>query len=160
MDLTSLLNRQVSHEFFASINYEALAVWCQANEYNGFAGFFRKQADEEREHARRFADHMDDRGMATEIEALDAPKTEFKKLIDVALHAQALERRNSELIAECYAAAVSSGNPGSLPFLLEFINEQVEEESWAESMVVLVRRADCPGSAFDLDRHIEKVLGT
>jgi hypothetical protein len=42
--------------------------------------------------------------------------------------------------------------------LLELIEEQVEEESWADTMVNLTIRSECPGAAYNLDRHIIKEL--
>ncbi len=46
----------------------------------------------------------------------------------------------------------------SMPLLLEFINEQVEEEAWAGKMIALLTRADCAGAQYNLDRHIVKEM--
>ncbi|MFW6217408.1 MAG: hypothetical protein ACOC4K_00285 [Verrucomicrobiota bacterium] len=46
----------------------------------------------------------------------------------------------------------------SFPMLLEFIEEQVEEESWADTMVTLTERAECAGATYNLDRHIVQEL--
>lgn len=157
--LQKTLSHQANHEFLAAHSYEAMALWCADWDYNGFARFFRQQADEEREHARRFLTHLGDRGALAELEAIGMPKGAFSSLVELAEHAQALEKQNSANIHACYKAAAETGELASLPFLLEFIDEQVEEESWAASMVTLTRRAECPGAAFNLDRHILKELG-
>ncbi|MGE9289848.1 MAG: ferritin [Puniceicoccales bacterium] len=158
-DLPALLCRQLNHEFYAALSYEALAVWCGDNDFNGFAEFFRKQASEEGEHARKFIEHMSERSMKAVIGGLDAPRTEFESLLEVALFARGLELKNTQLIIECYEEAVASGNPRSVPFLLGFIEEQVEEEAWAATMVGLLEKCDCPGSMLNLDRHIIQTLG-
>ena len=156
--LKAALNDQANHEFFAAQSYEAMAIWCSDQDYNGFARYFLQQADEERAHARRFLGHLDDRSVMPELVALAAPRSAFASLTEIALHAQALELANSEKIYHCYRIATDTGYLPSLPFLLEFIDEQNEEESWTNTLVQLTKRADCPGSAFDLDRHIEKEL--
>ncbi|MBC2600507.1 ferritin [Puniceicoccus vermicola] len=158
-DLPALLCRQVNHEFYAALSYEALAVWCADNEFNGFAEFFRKQASEEGEHARKFIAHMSERSMKPEIGGMEPPRTEFDSLLEVALFARGLELKNTQLIIECYDEANASGNPRSVPFLLNFIEEQVEEEAWAATMVGLLEKCDCPGSLLNLDRHIIQTLG-
>lgn len=156
--LTEALNFQVNHEFFAAQSYEAMAQWSDDHDFKGFFEFFTKQADEEREHARRFMKHMVDRSVCPTLGALEAPRLSFGSLADLANHALALEKANSAHIHNCYTAAVESNEYASLPFLLEFIEEQVEEESWANTMVTLTIRHECPGSVFDLDRHITKYL--
>jgi ferritin len=156
--LKAALNEQANHEFFAAQSYEAMAVWCAEYDYHGFARYFQKQANEERAHARRFLGHLDDRSIRAELSGMEAPRGAFENLVDIALHAQKLELANSEKIYNCYRIAVDSGYLPSLPFLLGFIEEQTEEESWTNTMVQLTKRAECPGSALDLDRHIEKIL--
>lgn len=153
------LNAQANHELFAAHSYEAMAVWCDDLDYNGFAAFFQKQAEEERGHARRFLKHLTDRGATPSLTSLEAPRNSFSGLTEIAGHAVALELQNTSNVVACYELAVELKEVRSLPFLLEFVDEQVEEESWTNTMITLCRRNECPGSQFDLDRHIEKVLG-
>jgi ferritin len=156
--LIEALNFQANHEFFAAQSYEAMAQWCDDQDFKGFFDFFTKQADEERGHARRFLKHLNDCSVCPTFTAIEAPRQNFSTLADLAQHALELEKANSAYIHNCYKAAVESGALASLPFLLEFIEEQVEEESWANTMVTLTIRHECPGSVFDLDRHITKYL--
>lgn len=157
--LIKALDFQANHEFFAAQSYEAMAQWSDNQDFKGFGEFFAKQADEERGHARRFLKHLLDRSVYPTLSAIEAPRLNFSALTDLAQHALALEKANTSHIQNCYAVAVETAETTSIPFLLEFIEEQVEEESWANTMVTLTIRHDCPGSVFDLDRHITKYLG-
>jgi ferritin len=132
------LNRQINCELTAAHDYLALSVWCAYQNLKGFAGFFAKQVDEEREHAEKMMKHVLDRGLAPELAAIAAPKQNFKSLLEVAV------------AAKDYPAQV---------LMHWFIKEQVEEEAWAAELVDRVRAATCAGSLMDLDRHIEKLLG-
>lgn len=135
-----------------------MSIWCQENDYKGFAEFFAKQAAEEMEHAETFISHLLDRGVHPKLKGVDEPVTDFKSLIELAQHAQAMEQQNSTNIHLCYGISQEIKDFPSHPMLLELIEEQVEEEAWAATMVSLTARCDCPGAAYNLDRHIIKEL--
>src|SRR5438128_1951097 len=91
----SELQRQLNQELSASYNYTALALWCEDQNFKGFARYFHKQADEERVHARRFIAHLLDRGVLPDLAAIAAPKAKFKSLLDIAKQAQSMEQSNT-----------------------------------------------------------------
>lgn len=152
------VRRQLNHELGAAHAYEALAWWCIDRNLKGFARFFLKQAGEEREHARRFTDHLLDRGELPLLTALPAPRNEFDSLAQAAEHARQMEQLNTAGIHAAYEAAVRERDYAAQVLLQWFINEQVEEEAWADEMVERVERANCAGGLGELDRHIERHL--
>ena len=157
--IQAALTDQANHELFAAHSYRAMAIWCDDNDYKGFAEFFTKQAAEELEHAETFIRHLLDRGVMPKLTGIETPMTAFDGLVSVAKMAQILEKRNSANIHHCYEIALEVKDYPSHPMLLKFIDEQVEEESWADTMVTLTARHECPGAAYSLDRHIIKELG-
>jgi ferritin len=152
------LQRQFNHELAAAHAYTALAVWCVQQNFKGFARYFYRQSAEERVHAQKFVDHLLDRGTLPECRALPAPKVQFQDLLAVARHAQAMEQANTAGVNSAYEAAVREGDYPAQVLLHWFINEQVEEEDWADEMVDRVVGASCAGGLSDLDRHIERYL--
>lgn len=152
------LQRQLNHELGASHAYTALAVWCFDKNLKGFAHYFYKQSGEERQHAQRFIDHLLDRGAVPELGAISAPRTAFDSLIDVARHARDMEQANTRGIAKAYEAALTHKDYQSQVFLHWFINEQVEEEAWADEMVARAESSTTPGGMQALDRHLERYL--
>jgi ferritin len=154
----SELQRQLNQELGAAHAYLALAVWCEDRNFKGFSRYFHKQAAEERLHAQKFMDHLLDRGVLPEIRALEAPRAQFQDLLEVARHAQAMERANTAGINSVYEAAMRENDLPAQVLLHWFINEQVEEEDWADEMVDRVQQATCAGGVSDLDRHIERYL--
>jgi len=153
------LNRQLNHELSAAHAYLAMSIWCHARNLKGCAGFFSKQADEEREHAGKIMKHVLDRGLAPELAALAAPKQDFGSLLKVVEQAQAMEQANTRGINAVFEAAVSARDYPVQVLMHWFIAEQVEEEAWAAEFVDRVQSATCAGSLLDLDRHVEKILG-
>jgi len=152
------LQRQLNHELSAAYAYEGLSLWCEEQNFNGFARYFLKQAGEERQHARKIIDHLLDRGVLAEFAELAAPRMKFKSLADVAKTAQSMEEANTRGIQQAYEAAVSDKDFPAQVTLQWFINEQVEEEDWCAEMVDRVEKASCAGGISDLDRHIERYL--
>jgi len=152
------LNRQFNQELNAAQEYLALSLWCDLRNLAGFTSFFAKQSGEEREHAAKIGRHLLDRGAAPELAAIPAPKQAYKSLLDVALQAQAMEQGNTKGIHAAYEAALLAKDYPAQVLMHWFINEQVEEEAWAEEMVERVQAATCAGSLSDVDRHIERYL--
>ena len=152
------LTRQLNNELGASHAYLALAIWCDAVNFKGFARYFYKQANEERAHAQKMIDHLLDRGASAGLQPISAPKSEFKSLLEVARQAQEMEGANTAGINAAYQAALQEGDYPAQVMLQWFISEQVEEEAWADEMVERVQNASCAGSIGELDRHIERYL--
>ncbi len=152
------LQRQYNQELGAAHSYRALALWCESQNFKGFACYFDKQAAEEYAHAKKIAAHLLDRGVLPETAAISAPKQNFKGLLEVAQQAQAMEVTNTQGIHEVYEAAVAAKDYPAQVLMHWFINEQVEEERWSTEMVQRVQSASCAGSLSDLDRHIDRLL--
>jgi ferritin len=152
------LHRQINQELTAAQEYLALSLWCDAQNFAGFTSFFAKQAGEERGHAAKMMKHLLDRNVSPELAAIPAPRQTFKSLLDVALRAQAMEQGNTQGIHAVYEAAIAAKDLPVQILMHWFINEQVEEEAWAQEMVDRVQASTCAGSLSDLDRHIERYL--
>ena len=152
------LNRQFNQELSASHSYRALGLWCDDQNLKGFARYFARQTGEELEHAGRMTAYLIGRGVLPETIAIAAPKCNFKSLLEVAQHAQAMELDNTKGIHAVYEAALAAKDYPVQVLMQWFINEQVEEEAWCLEMVQRVERATCAGGLSDLDRHIERYL--
>ena len=152
------LEKQATRELFAAQNYLALAYWSDVRQYSGFARFFHMQAAEEREHAEKFLKFLADRDVVPSIGALEAPRTSYAALIEVARAVYDLERANTAGIHAAYEAALQAKDYPTQVMLHWFISEQVEEEAWSDKLLVKVQEANCSGGLSILDRHLIKEL--
>jgi len=152
------LQRQLNHELFASYGYLSLALWCEEQNFKGFARYFHKQSAEERQHARRIIDHLLDRSILPVLAQMAAPKGKFNSLLEIAKQARSMELANTVGVNAAYEVACKEKDYPAQVLLHWFINEQVEEEDWANEMVDRVEKASCAGGLSDLDRHIERYL--
>src|SRR5579859_836524 len=145
------LSRQFNQELAAGHSYLALSVWCDIRNLKGFGKYFAKQAGEERVHAEKIMKHLTDRGVVLHLAAIPEPKQEFQTLLEVAQQARTHEHSNTQGINAVYEAALAAKDYPAQVLMHWFINEQVEEEDWANEMVERVQTATCAGSASDLD---------
>lgn len=131
MDQTvkDLINDQITHEFYASYLYLAMAAHFEEQNYEGFAQWFRMQAQEEKAHAMKLFDFMVERGERIELQQIDKPPVEFGEPVDAFKAALAHEQKVTGLINRIYEAAVDARDYPTQVMLQWFIEEQVEEEA-------------------------------
>jgi ferritin len=135
------LNEQVGHEFAASQQYLAIAVYYDDETLPRLAAFFYKQALEERNHALMMIQYLLDAGVEAPIPGVDGPQTAFGDVVEPVSLALAQERRVSEQINALAGIARTEADYTSEQFMQWFIKEQVEEVSSMSDLLKVVRRA-------------------
>ncbi len=157
-DLIAALNKQANRELSTSNLFRTLAYWADAEHLGGFAKFFATQAEEEEDHAKKFYQYLTDRGTVPSVGPVEAAKTSYEGLLEIANLLYAHERENTKCIHALYEVALSTKDYATQVFLHAFITEQVEEESWTDKLLTKVKQTACGGALFSLDRHISKEL--
>jgi bacterioferritin B len=136
-----LLREQVGHEFAASQQYVALAVWFAARDLPRLAAHFFRQAVEERNHALMLVQHMLDRDIAVGVPGTPDVRNDFKEpeeLIGLALEQ---EQTVTEQIEAIFRAARDEGDFVGEQFMLWFLKEQVEEVASMRTLLTIAQRA-------------------
>jgi ferritin len=135
------LNEQVGHEFAASQQYLAIAVYYDDETLPRLAAFFYAQALEERNHALMMIQYLLDAGVEAPIPGVEGPLTTFGDVVEPVTLALAQERRVSEQINGLAGIARTEGDYTSEQFMQWFIKEQVEEISSMSDLLKVVQRA-------------------
>jgi ferritin len=135
------LNEQVAHEFAASQQYVAIAVWFDAETLPLLAAHFYRQAVEERNHAMMIVQFLLDSDHEVAIPAVDAPKTTFGHAREPVALALDQEKRVTEQIAALAALAREENDLVGEQFLHWFLQEQREEVSSMSALLSVVERA-------------------
>src|SRR5215208_1814641 len=99
------LNEQVAHEFAASQQYVAIAVYYDADTLPLLAAHFYRQAVEERNHAMMLVQYLLDSDYPVAIPAVEAPQTSFANATAPVELALAQEKRVTEQISALTALA-------------------------------------------------------
>lgn len=141
------LNEQVRRELQAAYLYLSLSNWFEEEGLDGFSGWMRAQASEEREHAMRIVDHLHDRDERVEYGALEAPTAHFGSPVDAVRAALEHERTVTDHIHDLYELVLEEGDHPARVMLEWFIEEQVEEEHTFQTLVEKIERAGDTGAA-------------
>jgi len=153
--LLGKLNEQITHEFFSAHYYLAMAAYFKKEELDGFANFFVVQAEEERFHAMKFFEFINEQGEEAVITGFKDPKRDFQSVEEIFTLALEHEKLVSSLINDLMDIAQQEKNYPSIGFLQWFIDEQVEEEASMGRLLSLVRRVGEQGHGIlMLDREL------
>jgi ferritin len=136
-----LLNEQVAHEFAAHQQYVAIAVYYDGETLPRLAGFYYRQALEERNHAMMIVQYLLDADHPVEIPAVEGPQSSFGDIASPVELALDQEKRVSEQINSLAARAREAGDYQGEQFMQWFIKEQVEEVATASDLLKIVLRA-------------------
>ena len=135
------LNVQIGNEFAAHQQYVACAVYCDALTMPRLAGFFYRQALEERDHAMMMVQYLLDADADVRVPGADAPTNTFDDVVGPIELALEQERRVASQINDLTALARAENDYASDQFMQWFIKEQVEEVSSMSGLVTVVERA-------------------
>ncbi|RCK69165.1 ferritin [Desertihabitans brevis] len=135
------LNEQIGYEFSASQQYVACAVHYAAQTMPQLAGFFYRQAMEEREHAMMMVQFLLDTGAPVSIPGVATPRTTFADVTEPVALALEQEKRVTEQIHALTRTAREEQDLAAEQFMQWFIKEQVEEVSTMGALLAVTTRA-------------------
>jgi len=133
------LNAQIGHEYENYMLYEQASAYFDDRGLDGAAKLFRKQADGEMEHARKFTDYVRDARGKVVIPAIRAQKNEFATGEEVFKAAYEREQETTAKINAIRDLAWKAGDHATFEMLAWFVTEQVEEENLTEKLLLVAR---------------------
>ena len=136
----SSLNEQIGHEFAASQQYVAIAVYYEDQSLKELASHFYRQAVEERNHAMMMVQYLLDADATVEIPGVAAPKTSFGDAVAPVALALEQEKRVTAQIVDLVGIARAEGELVGEQFLHWFLQEQREEVASMTELLQVVER--------------------
>lgn len=150
---TRLLQEQIGHEFAASQQYIAVAIWFDAQDLPRLAAHFYKQSLEERNHAMMMVQYMLDRDLRVEIPGIGQILNDFPDVTAPLKLALNQEKQVTEQIERLFATAREENDALGEQFMLWFLKEQVEEVASMNTLVNIAERAD---NLFDIENFLAR----
>lgn len=124
------LNKQINMELHASYVYMAFAHQFDRHDValKGFYEFFKKNSEEEREHAEKFMKYINSRGGMIRLEPIDSPaKYDYTTGLEAMEAALQLEHEVNNSLLKVHALASKHNDPHLTDFLEgEYLDEQVK----------------------------------
>lgn len=149
-NLTNALNEQMNYEFYSAHVYLATAAYCSSQSLDGFANFFLVQAEEERYHAMKFYNFINDMGERINIQAMDHPSNTFDHVLSAFEESLLHEKEVTRRIYHLADIAMDEREHATLTFLNWFIDEQVEEEASFDALIHRIKRVNEDSHAFEM----------
>ena len=154
--LQDALNRQINAELYSSYLYLSMAAYFENADLKGMAHWMRIQSAEENGHALRIFDYINNRSARVTLTAIDAPKTEWKSVVEVFEDTYKHEQKVTGMINELFNLAAAERDAGTHDFLEWFAREQVEEENTAQWLVAQSKRVGDGVGVYLLDQELGK----
>lgn len=155
--LQTALNEQINAELGSAYLYLAMAAHFEASNLTGSAHWMRRQAREEVSHAMKIFDYVHNRDGRVALAAIAQPPAQFASPLEVWEQALKQEQAVTARIHQLYALAANENDYPTQTMLQWFVNEQVEEEKAAKTILEQVRMIGPSSSAiYFLDRHLGK----
>ncbi len=130
-----LLNQQINKEFYSAYLYLDFSNYFEDAGLDGFANWYKIQAQEERDHAMLFYQYLQNENQKVTLEAIDKPNKTITCHMDVLEAGLEHEKYVTSLINDIYAAAYESRDFRTMQFLDWFVKEQGEEETNANDLI-------------------------
>ena len=130
-----LLNHQINKEFYSAYLYLDFSNYFEDAGLDGFANWYKVQAQEERDHAMLFYQYLQNENQKVTLEAIAKPDKVFTCHMDVLKAGLEHEEYVTSLINDIYAAAYEVKDFRTMQFLDWFVKEQGEEETNANDMI-------------------------
>jgi len=124
------VNRQINMELYASYTYQSMSFYFDRDDVAlpGFAKFFKKSSDEEREHAEKLMKYQNKRGGRVVLQDVKKPaQDEWGTGLDAMKVALQLERDVNQSLLDLHKVCSSHDDAQMADFLeSEYLGEQVD----------------------------------
>lgn len=139
-ELNDAICQQILIELGNQSKYMQIQSYLENLQLKNLASFFGKQASGENDHANSFMNHLNDRnGGNVIIGDVDAPKSDFSSIMDVADFYVLTEQQTTESIEGLYDMVLSEKSYIDLGFLQSMLNEQIEEEDTSQHLALQLK---------------------
>ena len=171
-NVAKLIESQIGKELTSAYLYLDFSNYFAANGLNGFANWYKVQAQEEVEHAMRFIDYLQSSGEVFSLGAIQKPADVLMDMYETDYDEEDLTEGILEIlkaglnheiyitasIDNIYDQAMQSKDFRTMEFLNWFIEEQAEEEKNASEMIsnFMLFGEGCGAGLMGLDERLGK----
>jgi len=150
------INFQIKAEEESSRLYFAMANWCEVHGFAGSAAYLYEHANEERMHMTKLVKYLNERGAVAVTQALEEPQNNWDSIQDVFKDVLSHEELVTGLINNLFEVCMEEKDYLTSNFLQWYIQEQVEEEASARSVLDKLEMASSSqGGMFHFDKEME-----
>ena len=157
--METILNEQIEKEGYSSNLYLAMAVWAEANGFNGISKWLYAQAEEERVHMLKFISYIAERDANAIIPEFKKPPVDYGNVKDLFEAVLKHEKYISSSINDIVGKSLDERDYTTHTWIQWFVTEQIEEEA---SVREILDKLELVGdkNLYMFDRDILGMRGT
>ena len=129
------LNAQINAEMWSAYLYLSMAAFCHTNGNPGMGHWFEVQFQEEQDHAKILFNYVIQRNGKVDLKAIKEVPTTWESVLDVFESTLKHEQTVTALINNLFALTTQENDYATQSMLKWFIDEQVEEEENAQTII-------------------------
>ena len=133
--LETAINNQINAELWSAYLYLSMSAHFSNKGLPGFANWFMVQFHEEQDHALKFMNYLIAKGNKVELQPIKEVDTSWETVISAFEVTLNHERVVTALINDLVSIARSENDYATENMLQWYVNEQVEEEESAQTMI-------------------------
>lgn len=154
--LEAALNAQINAEFWSAYLYLSMSAHFAADGKPGFANWFEIQFKEEQDHAMKFFSYVIERGGKVELKPITKVTSSWKSPLAAFEDTLKHEQQVTAMINNLVTLAKEENDYATESFLRWFVDEQVEEESTAQSYIDALNMIKDNGfGIYTLDKELQ-----
>lgn len=149
------INKQIQEEMYSAHLYLSMSAHFSSIGLNGFANWMMVQYKEETDHAMKFYNYLLSQGAVVKLLQIDEPAHSWKSPLEIFKAGLNHEQHITECINDLVDIAEKEKDRATFNFLQWYIDEQVEEEENARTIIDKLNliKADSNG-IFMLDKEL------
>jgi ferritin heavy chain len=152
------INDQINLELTTSYIYQGISFHFDRDDVAlpGFAKFFSKNSEEEREHAEKLMKYQNSRGGRVVLESVAAPiKTDFSTGLEAFQYALGLEKKINDSLLNVHVIASKHSDPHLTNYIeSEFLDEQVKAIKQLGCHITQLKRVGTGLGEYKYDKHL------
>jgi ferritin len=151
------INAQINAEMWSAYLYLSMASYCHSIGQTGMARWCEVQFKEEQDHAKIFFNFVIQRNSRVTLKAIGEVPTEWKSVLEVFESILVHEQKITTMINNLFALTIEDNDYATQSMLKWFIDEQVEEEENAQTIIDNLKMIKDNGLGLYM---LDKELGT
>lgn len=150
------LNNHLTYELEASLQYLAMASWCEDKGMEGSAIFFYGHSAEENAHFLKMFKFINEVNGKAIVPAIKQPKKDFKSIQEICKLAYENEQKVTQAIHELVEVSRQENDLVVTEFLRFFVDEQKEEETLYQKILDKIKLiGEGPQSLYYIDKELQ-----
>ncbi len=130
-----VLNKQVELEAYSANLYLSMASWADKEGFSGASDFLYEQYNEENTHMLKIFQYINDREGHAIVPAINQPPSNLESIQQIFEETLKHEKFISQKINELVGVCMTETDFTTVNFLQWYVNEQIEEESTARTIL-------------------------